>query len=510
MENESLCRIYSATCLGLNAIITTIEVSITQGVGIHLIGLPDNAVKESLLRVTTALQRAGYRIPGRKIVINLAPADLKKEGSCYDAAIAICLLYASGQLSSENAGDYLIMGEIALNGEIRPVKGVLPVALKARNDGFKACIFPKDSAAEASEIDGIAIYGTERLQDIISILDGDGKDCRLLVRPEKGGNSRPYVPEADFRDVKGQEFAKRGLEIAAAGNHNLIMTGPPGSGKSLMAKCLAGILPPMSREEALETSMIYSVAGQSAGFSGLMKERPFRTPHHTASTVSLVGGGSNAIPGEISLAHNGVLYLDEMPQYPRHVLDILRQPIEDRRISISRARYKIDYPASFMLVGSMNPCPCGYAGEDDGRCNCTPGMILRYQSRISGPLLDRIDLHLKIRKVDTEKLVDSQKAESSASIAARVVKAREIQLKRFAAYKGFYTNSQMTPQMLADYCPLDNACRQFLNNFINAHSLSARTYSRILKISRTVADLDGSKDIRMKHICEAIQYRFRT
>lgn len=501
-----LSRMYSATCIGLEVIKVTVEVSISPGVGIYLVGLPDSAVRESLLRVTTALQGKGYKIPGRKTVINMAPADLRKEGSSFDSAIAVALLASSDQIASYRADEFLILGELSLDGMLRPVPGALPIAVKAAEMGFKACIFPKDSANEAAEVEGIDVFGASDFSEVIDILNCEGYTEQLLVSPV---SDLPVAREYkdDFADVMGQEFAKRGLEIAASGGHNILLTGPPGAGKSFMARCMASILPPMSKKESLETSMIYSVAGKSVGCKGLMVERPFRSPHHTSSMVSLVGGGQNVLPGEISLAHNGILYLDEMSQYSSSVLDVLRQPMEDRSISISRAKYKVSYPASFMLVGSMNPCPCGYHGTE--KCSCSPGMILRYRSKLSGPLLDRIDLNIKVKAVDTKSLVSGKKAESSHIIAKRVEGVRKVQLERFAANQGCYTNSQMNAEQLSRYCALGDIQMAFVDKIMEKYELSARAYSRILKISRTIADMEGSKDICCEHISEAAQYRFQ-
>lgn len=501
-----LCRIYSATCIGLEVIKVTVEVSITVGVGIFLVGLPDNAVRESLLRVTTALQNLGYRVPGHKTVINMAPADLKKEGSSFDAAIAVALLCSSGQISGSGTGEFLILGELSLDGVLRPVPGALPIAVRAAGMGFKACIFPKDSAMEAAEVEGVDVFGAGDFAEVVDILNGEGYTDSFIITPSREMTHERIIRD-DFSDVMGQEFAKRGLEVAASGGHNILLTGPPGAGKSFMARCLAGILPPMSRKEAMETSMIYSVAGKGEGRRGLMSCRPFRSPHHTASVVSLVGGGQNAGPGEISLAHNGILYLDEMSQYSASVLDVLRQPMEDRCISISRAKYKVTYPASFMLVGSMNPCPCGYYGSD--RCTCTPGIIARYQSRISGPLLDRIDLNIKVKAVDTKSLLSGRKGEPGAEMARRVEKARMIQLERFSEDSGCYTNSQMNADQLSKYCALGEPEKMFLDKVMETYGMSARGYSRILKISRTIADMDGSERIRTVHISEAVHYRFQ-
>ncbi len=503
-----LCRTYTATCLGLEVVKITVEVSVTRGVGIFLVGLPDSAVRESLLRVTTALQNYQYRIPGKKTVINMAPANIKKEGSAFDTAIAVALLAASGQTSFFNSDDFLILGELSLDGKLRAISGALPIALQAEKMGFKACIFPLESVYEAKEVIGIDIYGVSNIAEVVDILNGEYYTTDLLIEKGSGEEEGTVNMVVDFEDVKGQEFSKRGLEIAAAGGHNLVLVGPPGSGKSMMAKCLPSILPPMSRAESLETSAIYSVAGKSNGSIGLMRERPFRTPNQTSSAIALAGGGPNALPGELSLAHNGILFIDEMTQYSQHLLDLLRQPLEDRIISISRAKYKVTYPCSFMLIGSMNPCPCGYAGEGDDKCSCTQGMISRYLSRISGPLMDRIDLFVRVRGVQSKQLISERKAESSKSIAGRVATARAIQEKRFEG-RDIYTNAQMTANMLSEYCHLYENERNFLDKAIEKYELSARAYSRILKISRTIADINGEKEITISHLSEALQYRFR-
>ena len=505
-----LYRTYGVTLIGIEVVKVTIEVSVGNGVGIYLVGLPDSAVKESLLRVTTAIQRYSYRVPGKKVVINMAPADIKKEGSVFDVAIAVGLLAASEQIPNFNSDEFLIMGELSLDGLLRPVKGALPVAINAASLGFKSCIFPYESAGEARNVEGVNIYGASTFREVVDILIGADYTEELKFHPETFKSIKSDFKN-NFSNVKGQVFAKRGLEISAAGGHNILLSGPPGSGKSFMASCIPSILPPMTKEESLETSVIYSVAGKSEISSGLMRQRPFRTPHHTSSIVSLVGGGPKAMPGEISLAHNGVLYLDEMPQYGSSTLDVLRQPLEDREISISRCRYKVSYPASFMLVGSMNPCPCGYAGEDDGRCICTEGVIQRYLSKISGPLMDRMDLFVRVHPVPSNLLLSDAYDESSEVIAERVAKARDIQSNRFKRDKTGYvchTNAQMTSKYLSLFCKLDNDSKRLMDNIVNKYSLSARSYSRLLKVARTIADLSGDKNILSIHILEAVQYRF--
>ncbi len=501
-----LCRTYCSFCLGINAVTVTIEVDVSQGISFFLVGLPDNAVRESQQRISTALHTIGARIPGKKIVVNMAPADLKKEGSSFDLAIAVGIIAASGQFSFPSLESYMILGELALDGTIRPVPGALPIALHAKDEGFKCCVFPLESAFEAAEIDGIEVYGAERLADVISILLGEGRI--EPVRPRKdfcdSANDK-LLKVPDFADIKGQESAKRGLEIAAAGGHNLLMIGPPGSGKSYMAKALAGILPSMDRNESLETSKIYSVAGKGNSFKGLIRERPFRSPHHSSSLYAITGGGSFASPGEISLAHNGVLYLDEIPEFSRSVLEVLRQPLEDREISISRLKYKFTYPCNVMLVASMNPCPCGYFGQSDGRCTCTPYLVNRYLSRISGPLLDRIDIRIEVNPIPGERLLSDERCESSASIKERVEAARSIQMERFNGR--ISTNSQMNTADIRKYCHLGPTEQKLLAAAISKLNLSARGYNKILKVARTIADFDRSDLITTTHLAEAIQYR---
>ena len=508
-----LNKCYCATCIGVEAVVVTVEVDLSTGIGIHLVGLPDSAVRESLLRVVTALTSYGFRIPGRKLVVNLAPADIRKEGSAYDLAIALGMLAVSEQVRLAECERFVIMGELALDGRVRPVSGALPVALQAKAEGFRGCIFPAESAREAAEVEDIAVYGVSSLAEAIEVLTLPEARERLRVRPlpEDAG----WQPSGnDFKHVKGQHVAKRGLEIAAAGGHNLILVGSPGSGKSLMASCLPSILPAMTRDEAIETGKVYSVAGRGTRLSGLMRERPFRTPHHSASLVSLIGGGSHALPGEISLAHHGVLYLDEMAQFPRSLLDALRQPLEDGRVVISRAKYKVEYPASFMLVASMNPCPCGYYGDDSGRCTCSRGVVEGYLSRISGPMMDRIDLQIWTPGLSAAELLGRTsngqplpEEEPSAAIAARVAAARDIQKARFAG-EGIYTNAAMNTRQLERWCPLSETCRQTLEKILDRMGLSARAYTRILKVARTIADLEGIPDIAPQHLLEAAGFRF--
>ena len=504
-QKTMICKTYAAACIGLNVVTVTVETDISGGVGLYIVGMPDIAVKESLMRITTALRSYGYSIPGKRIVINLAPADIRKEGSSFDLAIAVALLSAMEVIDSKRISEFIVMGELALDGKIRDIYGTLPIADSCIERGFRRFIFPHDSAMEAVDLDGATIYGVRTLADVIAILNGDITAEELIMRRSEKEQFAP-VAVNDFKDVKGQLQARRGLEIAAAGGHNLILIGSPGCGKTLMASCLPSILPPMTKEESIDTSKIYSVAGKSIGRSGLLRERPFRSPHNSASIVSMLGGGTNAMPGEISLAHNGVLYLDEVTLFSRSMLDLLRQPLEDGKIVISRARYRVEYPCEFMFVASMNPCPCGYFGDPTHRCKCSEREIAHYLSRISGPLLDRIDLQIYVERVPAEQLVAAPAAEPSSAIAARVAKARKIQAERFAA-EGIFTNSAMTAKMLTRYCPLSPSQADFFDKIIDKLGLSARAYSRILKLARTISDLAGEKNITQKAIAEALQYR---
>lgn len=510
-----LINITAAKCIGIEATPVTVEVNIDRGIGIHLVGLADTAVKESLMRTITALQSLGFHIPGKKIVINLAPADLRKNGSGYDLPIALGIIASSDQMPLPGLGKYLIMGELGLDGSVREVPCSLPYAELAIRGGLEGCILPVQSALEAEGYRQTRIYGVGRLGEALRILQ-EREDCGdLLVwnRPEyrdrlereRLWKDRPgYM---DFADIIGQEGAKRGAEIAVAGGHNLILVGPPGSGKSSLAKALTGILPPMSPEESLMTSKIYSVAGKGDSL-GLMRRRPFRSPHYSASIAAIVGGGGgeNLIPGEVSLAHNGILFLDEFANAPKSVIEALRSPMEDRCVGISRLRAKVSYPADFMLVAASNPCPCGYWGEGE-RCTCTPGQRAAYLSRLSGPILDRIDIQLWMHPVDTGKLVNRVRGESSAAVAERVLAARKIQKERFRDGE-FFTNAGMGSRELEKYCPLDNECKDLMEKLIRRMGLSARAFSRIVKVARTIADLAGSRDIRPAFLAEAAGYRF--
>ncbi len=502
-----LVKVFAAAVQGIDATLITIEVNSTRGCMFYLVGLPDSAVKESHQRIISALQVNGYKMPTSNLVINMAPADIRKEGSAYDLPLAIGMLAASETIQSDKLERYLLMGELSLDGSLQPIKGALPIAIKARELGFEGMILPRQNTREAAVVNHLTVYGVENLREVVEFFNGNQELTPTIVNTREEFYAQQNTFDLDFADVKGQENVKRALEVAAAGGHNVLLIGSPGSGKSMLAKRLPSILPPLSLGESLETTKIHSVAGKLGKDGGLISRRPFRDPHHTISNVAMTGGGSFPQPGEISLAHNGVLFLDELPEFSRNVLEVLRQPLEDRKISISRVKCNVEYPASFMLVASMNPCPCGYYNHPTKPCVCSPGQVQKYLNRISGPLLDRIDLQIEVTPVPFEKMSDVRPGEPSAVIRERVVRARQVQQQRYAQVPGVYCNAQMTSRLLSLYARPDERGLALLKGAMTRLNLSARAYDRILKVARTIADLDGSESIQPAHLAEAIGYR---